>query len=59
MVNLELILNKGLARKNSRMLKILGEGALDRKLVVEAHRFSGSAREKILQAGGEVKVLSC
>jgi large subunit ribosomal protein L15 len=39
------------------LLKILGDGELTKKLVVQAHRFSRSAREKIEQAGGQVVVL--
>jgi large subunit ribosomal protein L15 len=35
-------------------LKILGEGDLNVKLTVHAHKFSGSAREKIEAAGGKV-----
>ena len=34
-------------------LKILGRGSLDRKLTVRAHRFSKSAREAIVKAGGQ------
>jgi large subunit ribosomal protein L15 len=37
---------------------ILGQGELDRPLVVKAHRFSASARAKIEKAGGSVEVLS-
>lgn len=37
---------------------ILGQGELDRPLVVKAHRFSASARAKIEEAGGSVEVLS-
>ena len=35
-------------------LKILGGGDLKKKLKVSAHRFSKSAEEKIVKAGGEV-----
>jgi len=35
-------------------LKILGNGEISKKLKVAAHRFSGSAAEKIEKAGGEV-----
>jgi large subunit ribosomal protein L15 len=39
--------------KNTRVdVKILGDGELTKKLTVTAHRFSGSARAKIEQAGG-------
>lgn len=39
------------------LLKVLGEGEIDRPLVVEAHRFSESAKEKIERAGGQAKVI--
>lgn len=35
-------------------VKILGNGELKKKLVVSAHKFSKSAREKIEKAGGKV-----
>lgn len=40
--------------KGNRPVKILGDGELDRKLVVHANKFSKNAREKIEKAGGEV-----
>jgi large subunit ribosomal protein L15 len=41
--------------KNTRIdVKILGEGELTKKLSVTAHRFSGTARTKIEEAGGSV-----
>jgi len=39
------------------LVKVLGEGEVDRPLVVEAHRFSESAKEKIERAGGQAKVI--
>ena len=39
------------------LVKVLGEGEVDRPLVVEAHRFSESAKEKIEKAGGQAKVI--
>ncbi len=38
-------------------LKVLGNGELTKKLKVSAHRFSQSAAEKIVKAGGESVVL--
>jgi len=35
-------------------LKILGDGELNKKLTIHAHKFSGSAREKIAAAGGSI-----
>ncbi len=48
----------GLARPKTLPVKILGNGDLERKLVVEAHKFSKSAMEKIAAAGGEAKEMS-
>jgi large subunit ribosomal protein L15 len=39
-------------------IKILGEGELKKKLTVQAHKFSGSAKEKIEKAGGKCEVLA-
>jgi len=38
-------------------VKVLGTGSLDRKLTVEAHAFSNSARKAIEARGGSIKVL--
>jgi large subunit ribosomal protein L15 len=46
----------GLVRSGLEV-KVLGTGGLDRKLTVEAHAFSSSAREAIEARGGTVKVL--
>jgi large subunit ribosomal protein L15 len=44
----------GLIKKASLPVVILGDGELDRALTVKAHRFSVSARAKIIAAGGTV-----
>lgn len=41
----------GAVRAN-RLVKVLGEGELSVALTVSAHKFSGSARDKITAAGG-------
>lgn len=56
-VDLDAILARGLASLNTKLLKVLGNGGLERKLTVRAHKFSKSAVEKIEQAGGTVVVL--
>jgi large subunit ribosomal protein L15 len=38
-------------------IKVLGDGALTKKLTVTAHRFSKSAAEKIEKAGGKVVIV--
>jgi len=47
----------GLLKGRNSRIKILGEGDISRPLVVEAHKFSGSAKQKIEDAGGQVKVI--
>jgi large subunit ribosomal protein L15 len=55
-VDAALLSEAGLARPGEEV-KILGTGNLKRKLSVEAHSFSLSAREAIEARGGSVKVL--
>jgi len=47
----------GLLIKKSRLVKILGEGEISKKLTVKANSFSKQAREKIEKAGGKVEVI--
>ncbi len=56
-VTLEALAAKNLAKGQFDQLKVLGDGALTKKLKVSAHRFSKSAVEKIEKAGGEAVVV--
>ncbi|HDH09470.1 MAG TPA: 50S ribosomal protein L15 [Chloroflexi bacterium] len=47
----------GIIKSPKEPVVILGRGELDRPLTVKAHRFSQSAKEKIVAAGGRVEVL--
>jgi large subunit ribosomal protein L15 len=47
----------GLLRDPEEPVVILGDGEVDRPLVVKAHRFSASARAKIEAAGGQAVVI--
>ena len=47
----------GLVHKRDKLIKILGNGEIDRAMTVTAHAFSQSARTKIEGAGGTVVVL--
>lgn len=47
---------KGAVRKNT-LVKVLGDGKITVKADVTAHKFSGSAREKITAAGGSATEL--
>ena len=48
---------RGLVRRGSLPVKILGSGELTKPLRVSAHAFSSSAAEKIEAAGGSVTAL--
>ena len=54
----ETLKEKKLLRGRYDELKVLGNGELTKKMTVSAHRFSGSAREKIEKAGGTATVLA-
>ncbi len=56
-VDLDSVLAAGLVSLASPHLKVLGSGDLQRKLTVRAHKFSGSAKQKIEAAGGTVVLL--
>lgn len=53
-VDREALVQAGLVRPNSDLVKILGEGEIARAVTVTADKFSTSAREKIEAAGGKV-----
>ena len=55
-VTVEDLVAKGAVR-DGRPVKVLGTGALDVKVNISAHRFSGSAKEKIEAAGGSTTTL--
>ncbi len=49
---------RGLVRKADARVKVLAQGDISRKLVVQAHAFSESAKAKIEAAGGRCEVMS-
>ncbi|BBY28319.1 50S ribosomal protein L15 [Mycolicibacterium sediminis] len=50
-IGIDDLVSSGAVRKN-KLVKVLGDGNLTAKVDVTAHKFSGSAREKITAAGG-------
>jgi len=46
----------GLVSSKNALVKILGSGELKRAIIVRAHKFSKSAAEKIVKAGGKALV---
>jgi large subunit ribosomal protein L15 len=57
-VTLEKLKEVGLIKSARQRLKVLGQGELQKKLLVQAHAVSASAKDKIEKAGGQVEVLS-
>ena len=53
----ELLKETGIVKKQLSGIKVLGNGALEKKLTVKAHKFSITAKEKIEAAGGKVEVI--
>jgi large subunit ribosomal protein L15 len=54
-VTLKELLQAGLIKSFKNPVKILGDGDIDRPLVVKANKFSASAEKKIVAAGGKVE----
>ena len=53
----ELLLETGLVSKVKAGIKVLGNGTIEKKLTVKAHKFSASAKEAIENAGGKTEVI--
>jgi large subunit ribosomal protein L15 len=56
-VDVAALRDRGLVRGVFDSVKVLGNGELDRKLKVQVHAYSKSAREKIEKAGGTAEVV--
>jgi large subunit ribosomal protein L15 len=53
----ELLRAAGVVRTRKHPIKVLGEGALEKRLTVRAHAFSARARAAIEEAGGSAVVI--
>ncbi len=51
-INLQLLRQKGFVKRKGQ-IKILGQGEINRALVIQADYFSKAARQKIEKAGGK------
>ncbi len=54
----ELLEGAGLLRKGKNPVKVLGNGELKIALTVRAHKYTGSASQKIEAAGGKAEVIA-
>ena len=52
------VLRKAGVISTQRPVKILGDGELKAAITIHAHKFSKSAQDKIIKAGGKFEVLS-
>ena len=52
-----LLKETGLVKKQYNGIKILGNGKLEKKITIQANRFSSSALEKIKEAGSKAEVI--
>ncbi len=57
-VSPETLVDAGIIKSAQEPVKILGAGEITHPLTIKAHKFSASAREKILAAGGSVEELA-
>lgn len=57
LVTPELLLETGVIKKIVDGVKILGDGQLEKKIDIRAHKFSQTAIEKIEAAGGKAEVI--
>lgn len=53
----ELLFEMGIIKKQLSGIKVLGNGELEKKLTVRAHKFSNIAKEKIEAKGGKAEVI--
>ena len=56
-VTAQLLLENGIISKTCDGIVVLGNGDLNKKLVVKAAKFTKSAQEKIVAAGGKAEVI--
>ncbi len=56
-VSPELLIETGIVSNAKSGIKILGNGTLEKKITVRAHKFSTSAKEAIEKAGGQTEVV--
>ena len=52
-----LLKDTGLVKKQYNGIKVLGNGKLEKKLTIQANKFSTSALEKIKEAGSKAEVI--
>ena len=57
-VNPEILFERKIVSKNNSLIKILGNGTLTKPLIISAHGYSESAKEKIEKIGGSIEKIN-
>ena len=57
-VDVNALISKGLIKSDKFAVKILGNGDITKSVKVAAHKFSQSAKDKIIAAGGSVEEIA-
>ncbi len=55
-VSIESLREKRMIKGRENMVKILGNGDLDKKLTIAIEKISAQAKDKVLKAGGKIQV---
>jgi large subunit ribosomal protein L15 len=53
----EVLKKARLVKGKNALIKVLGDGELNKAITVHAHKFSKTAQEKITKAGGKAEIL--
>jgi large subunit ribosomal protein L15 len=53
----EMLKENGIVKNAKSGIKVLGNGTLEKKLTIKAHKFSGSAAKAIEEQGGSYEVI--
>ncbi|HTZ10830.1 MAG TPA: 50S ribosomal protein L15 [Candidatus Margulisiibacteriota bacterium] len=56
-INPVLLEERGLIKNKAKLVKILGDGEIEKAVVVQAHAFSKHAAEAIAKAGGKTEII--
>jgi large subunit ribosomal protein L15 len=56
-INPALLEERGLIKNKAKLIKILGDGQIEKAVAVQAHAFSKHAAEAIVKAGGKTEII--
>ena len=56
-IDIDVLFSNGKINSTDGLIKVLGDGSLEKGVTVKAHAFSKSAEKKITEAGGSIEVI--